>query len=105
MDTRKVIRSEYVCCLREDMPIDSGLFAICRKNALSIINEGRAMTAAVYVYKRRLFAYTEGLDTELRPEDFCGELKDYILPVSGLRHITSRPLQTRSRFGFRPPSP
>ena len=76
----KVIRNEYLCMLKNELPLDHAAFAACREGALRLIKTGRLMTAAMYMYKKQLFLYTESLENEVTPEEFLSPLGEIILP-------------------------
>lgn len=50
----------------------------CTVGAQSLVDNGKAMTIALYHHKHMLFLYVEAIGEECRPEDFCSALTPYM---------------------------
>ena len=80
MDTEKILRTEYMAQLRADADDLAASYAACRKEALGLIRGGKLMTAALYIYSRQLYLYTESVGTECAPESFLHPLAGKLSP-------------------------
>ena len=78
MDTRRVLRREYMAQLNQDDATQE--MALCRREAEKLVKEGKLMTAALYRYGRQLFLYTEALENEVTPETFLSALDEKLAP-------------------------